>query len=169
MTKWTLKKFIPSLYHPKLIYPHVGFIFSKKIPLYNFQWKDMTTRRCKATINDYLRPLQCKALHKVLYLNKKLHTFSLLNTRLCSFCKIEEEKIRYLFCYCTHMQDIWYQAQGYFTDCLHFSPLTSKTAIFGFIILIMTLFWFKITYYFYTNYIYTLPKTTDCYRLLTIF
>ena len=30
------------------------------------------------------------------------------------------------------MQDILNQVQAYFTECLHFSQLTPKTAIFGF-------------------------------------
>ena len=56
---------------------------------------------------------------------------------------MEEEAISYLFYYCTHIQDIWHQAQAYFTDCLHFPHLTPKTAIFGFIVLIMTLFFIQ--------------------------
>ena len=68
----------------------------------------------------------------MLYLNKKLHTFGLSNTQLCSFCKIEEETISHLFYYCSHIQDIWNLVQIYFTDCFHFSQLTPQAAIFGF-------------------------------------
>ena len=47
------------------------------------------------------------------------------------------------------MQDIWNQVQAYFTDRLHFS--------------IEFHFWlsfllFKITYYFYSNYRFTIPE-----------
>ena len=89
------------------------------------------TVRHKVTINAYLRSFQYKILDNVLYLNKKLHTFGLSNTELGSFCKMKEE-ISHLFCYCTHIQDIWNQIRAYFTDCLQFSQLTSQTAIFGF-------------------------------------
>ena len=41
-----------------------------------------------------------------------------------------------------HIQDIWNQVEACFSDCWHFSR---QTAIFGHIILIMTLFLFKIT------------------------
>ena len=79
-----------------------------------------------------LKIIQYKILNNILYPNKKLHTFGLSNTQLCSFCKTEEEKISHLFHYCTHMQDIWNQVLTYFTDCFHFPQLTPQTAIFGF-------------------------------------
>ena len=62
-----------------------------------------------------------KILNNVLYINKKLNTFGLSNTQLCSFCKMEKETISHLFYYCNHMQDIWNQVPAYFTDCLRFS------------------------------------------------
>ena len=82
--------------------------FEKKIPLYNFQWKDIYTLPRKVRINACLRSFQYKILNNILYLNKKLHTFGLSNTQLCSFCKMEEE-ISHLFYYCIHIQDIWNQ------------------------------------------------------------
>ena len=87
---------------------------------------------CKVTVNAYLRSFQYKILNNILYLNKKLYTFGLSNTQLCSFCKIKEETLSHLFYFCTHIQEIWNQVQTYFTDCFHFSQLTPKTAIFGF-------------------------------------
>ena len=45
---------------------------------------------------------------------------------------MEEKTINHLFYYCIRVQDIWNQVQIYFTDCLHFSPLTRQAAIFGF-------------------------------------
>ena len=106
--------------------------FEKKFPFYNFQWKDIYTLPHKVTINAYLRPFHYKILNNILYLNKKLYTFGLSNTQLCSFSKMEEETISHLFYYCIHIQDIWNQVQIYFTDCFHFSQLTPQTAIFGF-------------------------------------
>ena len=45
---------------------------------------------------------------------------------------MEEETISHIFYFCIHIQDIWNQVQIYFTDCFHFSQLTSQTAISGF-------------------------------------
>ena len=71
-------------------------------------------------------------LNNILYLNKKLHAFGLSNTKLCSFCKTEEETVSHLFYYCIHIQNIWNQVQIYFTDWFQFSKLTPQTAICGF-------------------------------------
>ena len=103
LKKWTLKKFILSLYHSKLIYQHLEFILKKKITLYNFQLKDIYILPRKVTINAYLRSFQYKILNNVPYLNKNLHALGLSNTQLCSSCKMKEETISYLFCYCTHI------------------------------------------------------------------
>ena len=98
--------------------------FEKQFPVYNFQWKGIYTLLRKVTINAYLRSFQYRMLNNILYLDKKLHTFSLSNIQLCFFCKMEEETISHLFYYCTHIQDIWNQVQIYFTYCFHFSQLT---------------------------------------------
>ena len=139
--------------------------FEKKFRLYNFQWKDIDTLPRKVTINAYVRSFHSKILNNILYLNKKLHTFGLSNTQLCSFCKMEEETISHLFYYSIHIQDTWNQVEIYFTDCFHFSQLTPQTAIFGFHNIIMILCTFKITYYFYSNYIYTISENKDFYLL----
>ena len=116
----------------------------------------MYTFPSKVTTNTYLISFQYKILNNVLHLNKNLHTFSLI------------KHTSHLFYNYTHIQDIWNQVQAYFTDSLHFLQLTPQTTFWAFIILFMTVFIFKITYYFYSNYIYTMPKNTIFY-LLTIF
>ena len=98
--------------------------FEKQFPVYNFQWTGIYTLLRKVTINAYLRSFQYRMLNNILYLNKKLHTFSSSNIQLCFFCKMEEETISHLFYYCTHIQDIWNQVQIYFAYCFHFSQLT---------------------------------------------
>ena len=60
----------------------------------------------KVTKNAYLRSFQYKILNNVLYLNKKLPTFGLSNTQLCSNCKMEEETTSHLFYYCAYIQCI---------------------------------------------------------------
>ena len=77
----------------KVNIPISRIYFEKKFPLYNFQWKDIYTLPRKVTINAYFRSFQYKMLNNILYLNKKLHTFGLSNTPLCSFCKKEAERI----------------------------------------------------------------------------
>ena len=96
--KMNSKEIYSIMISSKVIYQRVKFI-QKKISLYNFPWKDIYTLPSKVTTNVYLRLFQYKILNNVLYLNKKLHTFGLSNTRLCSFCRMEEEKLSHLFYY----------------------------------------------------------------------
>ena len=64
---------------------------------------------------------------KCFTLLKKLYTFELSNTQLCSICKMEKETKTHLFYYCTrYIQDIWNQVQAYLTDCLHFLKLRPR-------------------------------------------
>ena len=119
--------------------------FEKKFPLYNFQWKDIYALLRKITINAYLRSFQHNILNSIPWLNKKLQTFGLSNTQLCSFCKMEKEKISYLLCYCIPIQDIWNQIQFYFTNCFRSSGLTSKH-------------WLKQWVITYVECVYKIPK-----------
>ena len=120
----------------------------------------------KVTINAHLRSFQYKILNNKRYVNKKLRTFGLSNTQLCYFCNMEEKTTSHLFCYCTHIQDNWNQVQTYFTDCFHFSQLTSQADIFGFhTSLIQNHLLLSLNY---SNYIYTMSQNTDFY-LLTFF
>ena len=51
----------------------------------------------KVTVNAYLRSFQYKILKNIHYVNKRLHTFGLSNTYLCSFWKMAEETLSHLF------------------------------------------------------------------------
>ena len=64
-----------------------SIIISSKVNISTtrFFLKCIYTLPCKVTINSFLRLFQCKILNNILYLNKKLDTFSLSNTQLCSF------------------------------------------------------------------------------------
>ena len=105
-------------------------IYFEKSFVYNFQWKDIYKLPRKLSIHAYLGSFQYKILNNILYLNKKLDTFALSNTQLCSFCKIEEETISHLFYYCSHIQNIWNQVHIYLTDCLHFFTVNTTDCHF---------------------------------------
>ena len=74
----------------------------------------------KVTINGCLRSFQYKILNDMLHLNKKLYTYGIKNyitIKLTLFSLLQNGR-----------KD---QFHACFTDCLHFSQLTTKT-IFGF-------------------------------------
>ena len=61
----------------KVNIPTSRIYLEKKIPLYNFQLKDIYTLPRKVIINAYLRLFQQNILNKVLHQIKKVHTFGL--------------------------------------------------------------------------------------------
>ena len=57
-----------------------------------------------ATIDTTLRSFQYKILNNALFLNRKLYTFGITNTGLCSFCKTVEETPLHIFFDCVHVK-----------------------------------------------------------------
>ena len=74
------------------------------------------------TYNTYMRSFQYKILNNVLFLNKKLHTFGIKPSPLCSFCNLYDETPYHIF-------------YGDRVKCLRSSlpTLTPQSAIFGFL------------------------------------
>ena len=56
-----------------------------------------------ATIGSTLLSFQYKMLIKVIFLNKKLYTFGITNTVLCSFYSFLEEIAMHIFYGCIHL------------------------------------------------------------------
>ena len=54
-------------------------------------WSDIYSLHRIVTIDSEIRYFQQKILHIVLYLNKILFIFGKTDTKLCSFCNIEDE------------------------------------------------------------------------------
>ena len=79
------------------------------------------------TIDTTLRSFQYKILSNVLFLSKKLYTFGITNTALCSFCNTLEET----FFDCIHIKCLWERLQAKFQNGFILPSLTPQTAIFG--------------------------------------
>ena len=71
-----------------------SIIISSKVNISTtrFFLKCIYTLPCKVAINSFLRLFQYKIPNNILYLNKKLDTFSLSNTQLCSFRRERERE-----------------------------------------------------------------------------
>ena len=61
----------------------------------------------QVTYNTYMRSFQYKILNNVLYLNKKLHTFGIKPSPLCSFCNLYDETPYQIFNECDHVKCLW--------------------------------------------------------------
>jgi hypothetical protein len=52
------------------------------------------------TIDTYLRMFQYKIFNNILYLNRDLHRFNILDYSSCSFCLLHPETVDHLFVEC---------------------------------------------------------------------
>ena len=67
----------------------------------------------------------------VLFLNKKLYTFGITNTGLCSFCNAVEENPVHIFFDCVHVKRLWERLQMKFQNNFIQPSFTLQTAILG--------------------------------------
>ena len=63
------------------------------------------------------------------FLNKKLYTFGITNTALCSFCNTLEETPIHIFFDCVHVKCLWERLQMKFQNDFILPSLTLQTAI----------------------------------------
>ena len=83
------------------------------------------------TYNTYMRPFQYKILNNVLFLNKKLHTFGIRPSPLCSFCNLYDETSLYIFYDCDAVICIWTNLVQCFQNNLILPTVTPQAFIFG--------------------------------------
>ena len=65
---------------------------------------DIVKRACR---DPYIRNFQYKFLHQIIPTNIFLHKIHLQDTKLCSFCKNQDETIGHLFFDCPIISDFW--------------------------------------------------------------
>ena len=85
------------------------------------------------TNNTYMRSFQYKILNNVLFLNKKLHTFGIKPSPLCSFCNLYDETPYHMFYECDRVKCLWSDLVQCFQNNLILPTLTPQTVIFGFL------------------------------------
>ena len=85
------------------------------------------------TYNTYMRSFQYKILNNVLFLNKKLHTFGIKPSPLCSFCNLYDEIPYHIFYECDRVKCLWSDLVQCFQNNLILPTLSPQTAIFGFL------------------------------------
>ena len=83
------------------------------------------------TYNSCLRSFQCKILHNILFLNKKLHLLGITKSPLCSYCNTYDETSIRLFCKCNSTKYLRIQLNRHFHSNLTFPVLTPQTVILG--------------------------------------
>ena len=78
-----------------------------------------------------MRSFQYKILNNVLFYNKKLYTFGITNTALCSFCNTLEETPIHIFFDRIHVKSPWERFRTKFQNDFILPSITPHTAILG--------------------------------------
>ena len=73
---------------------------------------------------------QYKILNNILYLNKQLFIFNKKDTKLCSYCKLQDETINHIFVECKFAIKLWSDLRQY-CQC-SFDVLNPQSVTFGF-------------------------------------
>ena len=111
--------------------PTSNIYFEKLFENTTLDWNKIYLSPRLATIDTTLRSFQYKILNNVLFLNKKLYTFGITNTALCSFCNAAEETPIHIFFDCVHVKCLWERLRMKFQNDFILPLLTPQTAILG--------------------------------------
>ena len=74
---------------------------------YNIDWTAIYMLPRLVTYNTYMRSFQCKILNNILFFNKKLHTFGIKSSPLCSFCNLYDETPLHIFYESDAVECLW--------------------------------------------------------------
>ena len=98
---------------------------------YNIDWTAIYMLPRLVTYNTYMRSFQYKILNNVLFLNKKLHTFGIRPSPLCSFCNLYDETPLHIFYDCDAVKCILTNLVQCFQNNLILPTVTPQAFIFG--------------------------------------
>ena len=97
--------------------PHLNIIDKWEtiltIPEDHLFWSKIFTLSKQCNQNVWMQMFQYKILHCILATNKKLVQYKIIDSPLCSYCKMEEETIQHLFCECDLATSIWHDITGW--------------------------------------------------------
>ena len=130
----TLDKLTPTEIYSILISkvqnkPFFNIYFENLFNGYNIDWTAIYMLPCLLTYNTYMRSFQYKILNNVLFLNKKLHTFGIKPSPLCSFFNLYDEIPLHIFYECDTVKCLWTNLVQYFQNNLILPTFPPQAAI----------------------------------------
>ena len=93
----------------------------------SLEWNVIYTRIYKTTIDAYLRYFRYKIVNNILYLNKDLHKFKIVESPRCTFCRIYMETIDHLFVHCVEVKQLYFQIRFDKQSWINTAPIRSVT------------------------------------------
>ena len=95
------------------------------------EWKDIHLLPCKVSNDTNLCMFQYKILNNILYLNKQFFIFNKKDTKLCSYCRLQDETTNQIFVKCKYAIKLWSNLRH--CQCSFDLPILNlKSATFGF-------------------------------------
>jgi len=76
-------------------------------------WQKVYNRIYQTSIDTYSRYFQYKILNNILYLNRDLHRFKIIDVASCSFCFCYPETIDHFFVDCVQSKQLYFQIKNW--------------------------------------------------------
>ncbi len=95
------------------------------------EWPDIYRRIYSSTIETKLRSFQFKMVHNILYTNTRLFKARMVESDLCTFCKVEKETVEHLFHACTCVKGLWEYVMDKFFHQFGIHTLSIEEKLFG--------------------------------------
>ena len=96
----TSKKVYNELRSHKQTPPTAKAKLMSRYPDLSIEWKRLYSLAFEITLDTKLREFQYKLLNLIIFTNKKLYQFKMVETPLCAFCNEEEESLEHLLYFC---------------------------------------------------------------------
>ena len=106
--------------------------FCNIFPNLQVEWKKIYLLPRKVSNDTNLRMFQYKILNNILYLNKQLFIFNKKDTKLCPYCKLQDETSNHIFVECKFAIKLWSDLRHYCQSSFVIPILNPQSAIFGF-------------------------------------
>ena len=106
--------------------------FSNIFPNLQIEWKEIYLLPYQASIDNYLCMLQYKILKNIFCLQKQLSIFNKKDTKLCSYCRLQDETTNHIFIACKFAMKLWNDLKDYCQSGFDLAILCPQSATFGF-------------------------------------
>ena len=132
LNKFTSKELYLILAEANTVKPTAQDFFENLFETSQFNWKKIYFLIRNTTLDTKVRMFHYKVSHNILYANKMLFKFGEVTFPRCSFCKLHDETIMYLFYGCLTFKELWNQLKSILSNNLIFPICTPQSAIFIF-------------------------------------
>ena len=106
--------------------------FCNNFPNLQVEWKEIYLSPCKVSMGTNLCMFQYKILNNILYLNKQLFIFNKKDTKLHSYCRLQDKSINRIFVQCKFAIKLWSDFRHYCQCSFDIPILNPQSATFGF-------------------------------------